>query len=358
MQLRIHGRRVGTAPRHVLITRLSAIGDCILTIPVAVEAKRLWPNCRLTWAVDCAAEQLLQDHPCIDEVLRIEKGWIKRPSGWGDLRRELRSRDFDVVLDPQGLTKSAALGWLSGAPTRVGFDFSHARELAPLFANRRVHREQRHMVDTYLQVLSPWVNCLAGSGEFALPVYREAAESVEQMLRELNLTSSSNWVGMNPGAGWTTRQWPVERFGQLARAIFEQHGRRSLVFWAGQDERLMANVIAEESNGAASLAPATSLRELVELIRRTSLLVTGDTGPLHMASAVGTPAVSLHGPTWADESGPYGNHHVAVQSRTPLLSKKLVRHGPNLAMQAIELDEVVRACNRLFSASAAARTAA
>jgi lipopolysaccharide heptosyltransferase I len=335
-------------PKHILITRLSAIGDCILTIPLAVAAKRLWPNCKLTWVVDCAAEQLLRDHPCIDQLIRIEKGWLKSPSTWIYLREELQSQGFDLVLDPQGLTKSAALGWLSGAKCRVGFDFSHARELAPFLANRRVKRTQRHMADTYLQLLSPWMQYTAGSGQFEMPVYTAAAERASAILDELDLRHRA-WVAMNPGAGWNTKQWPVERYGQLARGIFEETGHDSIVFWAGHDERLMANVIAEESRGAARVAPATNLCEIFEMLRRTSLLVSGDTGPLHMASAVGTPAVSLHGPTWADECGPYGNRHVAVQSPMPQLSKKLVRRGPNIAMQAIELSEVQRACQKMLA---------
>ncbi len=353
---------MGDNPSNLLLTRLSAIGDCILTIPLAVHIKRLWPKCRLTWVVDCAAEQLLAEHACIDEVIRVEKGWLKRPGLWQSLRGELQSRQFDVVLDPQGLTKSAALGWLSCAKTRVGFDYSHAREIAPLLANCRIHRTQRHMVDTYLQLLSPWEQVPPGSGEFEMPIYEQAAERATSILHDCDFVgreqSQSRWVAINPGAGWSTKLWPCERFGHLARAIYEKHGLQSLVFWAGQDEFLLANVIAEESRGAAVVAPATSLCEMLELLRRTSLLVSADTGPLHMASSVGTPCVSLHGPTWADECGPYGNRHVSIQSPTPHLSKQQVRRGPNIAMQAIEVDEVIRACDRLLHLNPASQRSA
>ncbi len=357
VNLQFLGRRTRETPRRILVTRLSAIGDCILTIPLVVAAKRLWPESHITWIVDCAAEQLLRDHPCVDEVLKIEKRWLKRPSNWSHLRNELRARNFDLALDPQGLSKSAMLGWMSGARRRIGFDFSHGREVAPLLATTRLQRTNRHMVDTYLQLLSPWMPVIPGTGEFAMPVYTSAAERAEAMLRELGLgdpTAPTKWLAINPGAGWTTRQWPVERFGRLAKQLWEQHARPTLVFWAGQQELLLAQVIAEESRGAARVAPATSLCELLELVRRTSLLITGDTGPLHMASALGTPCVSLHGPTWADESGPYRNRHVAIQSPAPRLNNKLVRSGPNTAMQAIEVEEVLAACSRLLATETSA----
>lgn len=355
MKLNILGPRTNYQPKHILVTRLSAIGDCVLTIPLVVAARKLWPAARISWIVDCAAAQLLNDHPCVDEVIRIERKWLQRPSNWSSMRRDLGSRGFDLVLDPQGLTKSSLLGWLSGAKQRVGFDYSHGREIAPLIATRRVHRTQRHMVDTYLQLLSPWAAQETGSGEFSMPVYAAAAERAEEMLQTLGLSSAvatnghSNWIALNPGAGWTTRQWPVERFGRLAKELYNAHGRTSLVFWAGDNERLMANVIAEESGGAAHVAPATTLCELLEMFRRTSLLVSSDTGPLHIASSIRTPCVSLHGPTWADECGPYGNRAIAIQSPTLNVSKKMHRRGPNIAMQAIEIAEVFRACSRMIA---------
>lgn len=350
MGLRILSGSQPEVPRNILLTRLSAIGDCVLTLPLAVDIKKLWPQCRLTWVVDCAAAQLLESHPAVDEVLRIEKHWLQKPAEWSNLKATLRERQFDLALDPQGLTKSAMLGWLSGARRRVGFDYSHAREIAPLFATQRVPRKVRHMVDTYRRLLSPWTQVVEGQGEFGMPVYEHAVPSAEQMLADVGLQQGceAGWYAINPGAGWPTKVWPVQRFGQLARELYRDHGRRSLVFWAGDSELLMAKVIAEESAGAAVVAPNTNLQELTELIRRASLLVSGDTGPLHLASAVGTPSVSLNGPTWADECGPYRTEHVAVQSSFLPHSTKPVRSGPATAMQAIEVGEVLHACRQMF----------
>ena len=333
-------------PKNILITRLSAIGDSLLTIPLAVAAKQLWPGSCVHWAVSCAASQFLQEHPAVDEVIKIPKGWLSSPKAWSVLRSKLKQLQCDLVLDPQGLTKSAMLGWLSGAKLRVGFDRSHGREVAPWCATQRVSRTRRHMVDTYLELLRPWRSIEPSMGQFEMPIYPTAAAVAEAKLEELRLSSS--WVAVNPGAGWSTRQWPTDRFAETARRIKSDHGLTSLVFRAGDDEKKMAEQIVASSRGAAKLAPETSLLEMLELLRRCTFLLTGDTGPLHMASSIGTPCVSLHGVTWGEESGPYGNEHRIVQS--PILPEaKLQRKGENSSMQAITANSVIAACSDLMS---------
>lgn len=336
-------------PKNILLTRLSAIGDCVLTIPLAVKTKQLWPESKLTWIVDCAASQLLEAHSAVDEVIRIEKRWLKQPSVWSPLRQELQSRHFDLVLDPQGLSKSSLLGRLSGAGLRVGFDYSQAREVAPLLANRRIKRTARHMVDAYLELLSAWSDCPTGCGTFDMPHYASAAESVADTLHSLGLTADYSWVAINAGAGWPSKQWPPERFGRLAYELRHRHQRRTLVLWGNDDELALAEQIVEHAEGAAVIAPATNLCELLELIRRAELLVSADTAALQIASAVGTPCVGLFGPTWADEVGPYGNRHVAIQSSVLPDRKRSMRRSSNSSMNAIEISEVISACRKLLA---------
>ena len=355
------------APQQVLITRLSAIGYCILTLPLAVKIKQLWPDCRITWAVDCAAATLLEAHPAIDEVLRVQKGWLSQPKNWSRLRNQLQERQFDLVFDPQGLSKSSLLGRLSTSPLRIGFDYSHARELAPWMATHRIRRTARHMVDTYLQLLSPWCELTPGTGEFQMPVFERSAERVEQMLQGLEFSYLSNppstldsnhhntaisdqkWVAMNVGAGWVSRRWPPERFGWIAQQLWQRHGLRSLVVWAGDEEQAMAEQVVAQGGGAAVAAPPTTLRELVEVIRRCELLITGDTSALHMASAVNAPCVGLFGPTWADEVGPYGNQHIAIQSTILPDRRRGARRTLTSSINAIEISEVVHGCSQLIA---------
>jgi len=357
VKLRIFDHHACAEPRRVLITRLSAIGDCILTIPLAVKIKQLWPACHVSWVVDCGAAALLEPHPAIDEVLRIEKRWLTHAGGWSALRSELTSRQFDMVFDPQGLSKSALLGKLCGAKTRVGFDYSHGREIAPLLATHRQRRTVRHMVDTYLQLLAPWCQLPAGAGEFQMPIYTAAVERVEGLLRELGLHSVADcpgsvppdWIAINVGAGWPSKQWPPERFGWIAQELKQRHGLRSLVLWAGDSEQALAEQVITHAADAAVMAPATSLRELAELIRRCAFLVSGDTSALHLASAMHTPCVGLFGPTWSDESGSYGNKHIAIQSSVLPDASRGQRRSSNNSMNAIEISEVLHACLKLWT---------
>lgn len=346
----------GFRPRNVLITRLSAIGDCLATVPLAVDVKRLWPECKLTWVVDCGAAGLLERHPAVDQVIRIGKKWLKHPRSWRELRQRLRLQKIDLALDPQGLTKSSMLGWLSGARVRIGFDRSHARELAPWLATHRVRRTHRHMVDTYRELLTPWREVAEGEGEFQMPAYSDEAHRIERSLGALGL--GSLWTAINVGAGWPTKLWPAQKFAEVARELHRYYALRSVVVWAGPAELEIAEQVVKAARGAAVLGPATSLPELAELLRRATVLVSSDTGPAHLASAIGTPVVGLFGPTWGDECGPYGDQHRVVQSIVIPRRGKPQRRGEPTAMNAITVDEVLNACADVLAAGNATRATA
>ena len=336
-------------PRHVLITQLSTVRDIVMAIPLAVDVKRLWPDCQLSWLVECPAAGLLEQHACIDQVITIDRGWLRRPGSWKGLRQQLREQAVDLVIDPHGLTKSALLGWLSGARVRVGFDAQRGRELAPWLATRRVAATMRHRVDVYRELLSPWQPPQPQQAEYAMPLFAEAATSVEAYLDNQEPLQTGQWLAIHPGAVWPTALWPVERFGAVARQLHTKYELPAVVLWTDEHERLLAQVVAENSNGAARVAPPMTLPEISEALRRCHLLLAGDAEPLQLASALRTPCVSLHGPTWADEVGPYGNTSWAIQSPIPNLSKRMNRRGPNTAMVAIEIDEVLYHCERLLS---------
>jgi len=336
-------------PSKVLITQLSPVRDILLALPLAVDIKRLWPRAQVSWLIECDCQGLLERHPCVDEVIRIDRGWLRRPSGWKKMRQQIHERQFDVAFDPQGLTKSALLGKISGASTRLGFDSSRGRELAPWLATRRIHVTARHQVDMIRQLLSPWKEVVTGAGDFAMPKLPELHEKVDRILQSSAVNPSVPWFAIHAGAVWPTSVWPAERLGHVARHLFEEHNLRSVVLWLSEDERLLAKVVAEASQGAAKIIDCGDLQTAMELLRRPIFLLSGDSEMLQLASAVKTPCLSLHGPTWADEIGPYNNAGCAIQSPLPNLSKRMVRRGPNTAMQAIELEEVLYHAQRLVT---------
>lgn len=140
------------SPR-ILITRLSHIGDCLLTIPMLNAIGDHYPDAFVAWAVESPTHHLLKNHPVIDQIVSIPKGWLGKPRSWRAIRTELKSLDFDIAIDPQGLTKSAVLGWLSGAPNRVGAKGQWGRELSPWLNNRLVRPTSTHVVERSMELL-------------------------------------------------------------------------------------------------------------------------------------------------------------------------------------------------------------
>ena len=220
----------------------------------------------------------------------------------------MRGAAFDAALDFQGLWKSAAWARVSGAPRIVGFTRAFRREPASaLLVAERIDQpaEARHVIDKNLALLRPLGIEALGLREFPLPDLSAEGKRVEERLRALPLVTAArgSFVILNPGGGWESKLWPADRFGALARALAEE-GVRTLVTF-GPGEEGLADRIVQASGGAAQKGFPTTLREYVELARRARLVVAADTGPLHLACAVGTPVVALFGPTDPERNGPF-----------------------------------------------------
>jgi len=341
-------------PRRFLITRLSAIGDCILTIPVANALRAHFPGAFVAWLVERPAAPLLEGHEAIDELIVVRRGWLKDIRTVWSLRRRLRDLRFDVAVDPQSLSKSAIPARLSGARTRIGLASPWGRELAPWLNNRLVHRTARHVVDTMLELLRP-LGIESPVVQFRLPVDQRAEATSEEFLAARGLVAGC--VVLNAGAGWASRRWPRERYAAVARHVGAKWSLPSVVVWAGEKEKAWAEGIVEGSDGHAVLAPATSLQELASLLRRARLFVGSDTGPLHLAVAVGTSCVSMHGTTPAWQSGPYGEGHIALQEVYHEGTSRERRKASNDAVRKIRIERVCHACDQLLASQSAGRAA-
>lgn len=259
----------------LLVLRLSALGDVIHTIPAVVSLKGA---ADITWVVEAPYRELVE---IVAGVKALPVRMKKEPRA---AIREIRhARPFDASIDFQGLIKSAALGWVSRAKTRYGFDRTAIREKAALlFTNRKVRVDTSlHVVDQNLQLARAFAN--EGSGranwsDFPVPV-----------------PGYENSIVLLPGAGKANKLWPVERFRELAKRI----GPRAVAAW-GPGERELAEAIR------ARMAPPTNLRELAGLLKSADVVIGGDTGPLHLADALGTKVIGLYGPTNPRRNGPYG----------------------------------------------------
>ena len=325
-----------TTLKHVLIVRLSAIGDCVLTFPVASAIKAAFPDVQVSWCVSCAAHSLLDICPDVDNVIRVSKRWVREPGEWRRIRRLFRSNPVDCVIDPQSLSKSALLGWLSGAKTRVGFTPPLGREFGPWLNTITINGENAHLADAQLRLLRP-LGIENPVAEFRLSVPVDIQLWAKKII--LDLTNHQAPFVVNPGAGWDSRLWPTERFGQVAAWMQSEFDRPTLVVWAGEKERMLAGEIVAASRGAATLAPDTDLIQLAAILSQAELFLSSDTGPMHIAAAMGTRCLSLHGPTPPELSGPHGDHHVSI--------RKVAYDGPgrrgadDSAMKAIGVSDVV-----------------
>jgi len=340
----------GRSPR-ILIVRLSAIGDVIHGIPVLCALRAALPDAFLAWIAEGTAGNVLEGHPALDELVTVPRRYWKSPREVLKMRRRLRAMKFNITLDMQCLTKSAVTAWLSGARRRIGKAGVHGRELSRTFNNELVEAGGTHVIEHYLSMLRP-LGITAPAVQFDLPERPADAQVVNQFLRDNNL-AEQRFAILNPGAGWPSKMWPAQRYGELAQHLFRAHGIRSIAAWGIPAELPMAETILAASDGHAVLAPPTSMLELGALCRRAALFVGSDTGPMHLAAAVGTPTVSMHGPSRADWCGAYGPQNVRMQIRYEAGSSLERRRADDSAMRAITVAMAAHACDQLLSLHAA-----
>ncbi len=332
------------SPR-ILIVRLSAIGDTIQTMPVACALRERFPQAFLAWAVEQRAAALLNGHEALDELILLPRGWLKSPGGVWRLRRRLREMHFDVTIDVQSLTKSAVLAWLSGARRRIGFGNPGGRELSKWFNNERVDPKSVHVVDRYVELLRP-LGIESPAVCFQVPEREEDRKTAEEIIRRSGL--DRGFAIINPGAGWPSKLWPAERYAAVACHLGAARRLPTLVVWAGPAEQTLAQRIVEAAPAVAQMAPPTTLTELASLCRRAELFIGADTGPLHLAAALGTSCVGLYGPWPATRHGPYGVQHIALQQMVFEGSSRERRTAPPIYMESISTEMVCEACDRVL----------
>jgi lipopolysaccharide heptosyltransferase I len=347
-----------------LIVRLGALGDVVHAIPVAAALRRAFPAARIDWLVSAKHREILDLVPVIDRRLVIND----RPStgaaqgvdvfGGSSLVaaiRELRRSRYDVAIDLQGLIKSAVLARSSGARRVVGFSSRYARERAACLFYTDAYdpgrgglydpRETRHVVDINLGLLSV-LGITAAAREFPIEdIDSDAARTARQQ-------TGGRYALLNPGAAWPNKRWPPARLAAIAIALRARHALMSVVLWGPGEEPLAAEVVAG-ADGAAVVSPKTSIADLVALARRAALMVSGDTGPTHIAAALGTPVVGIYGPTRPARNGPMSPDDVTV-SRDRVCQCHHLRRCKLDRMCLLDIDvaEVLDAVERRLAAAA------
>ena len=306
----------GAIPGRLLIVKMSAVGDVVMTLPALKALRQAFPKARIDWLVEPAAAGLLKDHPDIDRLIISPRRYFGKllKSGrhrrarrvFGVFRARLRAVKYEVVLDLQGLIKSAINVFLSRGRRKLGFAKTRERTGWALNEKMPAYDPDRHATLRYLDAAvylgAQWPDPLPE--KYYDPPLSAQAEA-ETLLAPF--CGHGGFVVLNPGAKWLTKRWPLEHWRGLAD-LCAQAGLK-LVLTGGREDREMAESINEAVDGQAlNLCGRTSLPVLAAVLARASAVVTADTGPMHLAAAVGGGGLALFGPTRPGRTGPFGGH--------------------------------------------------
>jgi lipopolysaccharide heptosyltransferase II len=297
-----HTGRVPQIPaERIGLVKLGAIGDVVNTLPLANRLRAGYPRARITWVIAPLSHALLEGHPCVDEFLVFD---ARQPASWPGFVGELRARRFDLALDLQRLIKSGMIVRASGAPTRLGFDRARCKERSHLFTNLRIPPNPAPGV-TVAQYL-----------EFAdfLQLPPQAPTWNLPLTPFVPARPGERRVVLNIGASWSSKLWANERWAELARALTQELGL-SVHLSGGREDRAAAEAIARAAGvPVVSHAGEFTLRETAGLLASAELVISADTGPLHMAVALGRPVVALFGASDPRRTAPFGQPEAVVSN--------------------------------------------
>lgn len=333
------------AEERFLILRMGALGDIVHTLPAVAALRESFPRAEIDWLVDRKWSPILDGNPDVNRVIPIDRSSARNVIA---TVHRLRAARYTTALDFQSLYRSAILARMSGAPRRVGFDSSYAREGgAALFYTEKVTPQRTHKVEHNLELVES-IGARTKEVRFPLCSSPEATEHVDRVLAARGV---NDFFVVSPGGGWGFKCWPAERYGALSRALSQRYGWRGVISF-GPGERDLAEIVRREAcppGRAGSLEPLAelfNLPQLIALLRRAKLFVAADTGPLHLASALGTPAIGLYGPTDPARNGPFSKHDVVVRNASPEETTYRRDKTPAPSMLSITVEQVLDAVAR------------
>lgn len=336
----------------ILIIKLRAIGDVVLSTAVLPNLRRAFPNAKIDFLTESESAEAVQGIPEIDNVLVFDRRRIQslcwRRAAMANARflGQIRRQGYDLVFDLFGNPRSALFCWISGARRRVGYNFRVRRWAYNVVIENRGGRV--HEVEFNLDALAAVDVPIVERRPF-FPLDAAARRFAEEFF-ETQAAGQGLLVALNPSGGWWTKRWPLARFAALGDRLAEELGGRIVILW-GPGEREGAQAVAGLMTQPALLPPATTLKQMAALLERCHLMVSNDSGPMHIAAAVGTPTLGIFGPTVPELQGPYGDRH-AVVTRKELeclgCNGLTCRIGSHDCMQELSVAEVFDAAAALL----------
>ena len=302
----------------ILILKPSSLGDVVHALPVLRLLKLHLPQSEIFWWVEAGLAPLLADDPDLAGIFTFERRRWNNPGNWAEMWatiRRVRGERFDWAIDLQGLARSGWFAWLSNAGLTIGLDNARegAREGARLFYDVIAPRARKgtHAVDRYLAVLLPLG--VPADGKFQ---WLPERPKIAAQIRDQWPLGSARRVVLLPGARWENKRWPAEYFMEVARRLPELAPDVKLVILGGRDDSSVGGAIAGANpERCLDLTGRTSLPEMIEWVRSSELVITNDTGPMHIAAALGKPVVALFGPTDPGGTGPYQQRENVLQRK-------------------------------------------
>lgn len=328
-----------------LVIRLSSIGDIVHALPAVSALGRTYPQAEIRWVVETRYAGLLERNPYVRGVLKLDTlGWRRQGLSAATVEEALRGvlalREFryDAAIDFQGLWKSAFIARLSRSRERLGLAEYWLREPgAAVFYTERVSPVGRsHVIDQYL-ALAERLGAREEQREFPLP---RTAEDDRHVERQLALLGAQEFIIVNPGGGWKAKRWGPENYAELIRALETRLPWKILLTGSPDEQELISEILNLAGTRQARYF-ASTLVQFIALARRAKLFVGGDTGPLHLAAAVGTPLVAIYGPTDPARNGPFSTADIALSGSGPINHTRRAAHPATIT--GVSVEAVLRA---------------
>jgi len=338
--------------KKILIVRLSSLGDIVHAIPVAAALREGFPEAGIDWMVESRHADLLRCVTALDNVIAIDSrttpGLLRLP---GQLAR-LRHARYDCVIDVQGLWKSSILSRMTGARRVLGFAGSLVREKGAHYLYTEQYDGTPDTQSIYAKNLALLRLLGVSTAAVRFPLAHSPGPPIHELLRSAGVGDKSGFALLVPGASKSNKRWPAEKFGRLAQILLEHHALRSAVLQGNAEEHALAIDVERAARGSAVVLPPVDLGELLAMAGSASVVVAGDTGPLHVATAAQAPVVGIYGPTDPARNGPAGRDDLCVSRHDSCrckLARKCTAGTP--CMTTIPVSEVADAVARRLSSA-------
>ncbi len=343
-------------PENLLIIKPSALGDIIQALPTLSALRSVCPQSRISWLVKSEWAEVLEGHPDLSEVIPVN--FCLR--SWWEIIARVRERAFDCVVDLQGLFRSGLIAGLSGAKVRVGF--AQGREGSPWFYTHRVHilnegtKHWRildvHMVDRYLEIAKVFGASMEHP-QFRLPRSEKDRTVVDQLFAEAGVESRDRLIAIAPISGQMAKNWPLERFIQVAVSLAKQNNVKIVLIGSSNDHAISQRFSQALGSVLVNLVGQTRIRQLSLVFDKVHLCIGNDSGPIHVAAACGVPVVACYGPSNPKAAAPYGSGHVSLVSPTtpchPCGSYQCRNPHYLECLESISVEEVVSHAERILA---------